>query len=180
MLRARAGMHTEDIGTNLFDGGAPFYGVYETSDNKFITLAPIEPHFYAQLLEALGLDPSTLPGQYDQQEWPQTRARIAAVVRTKSRDEWQALLEGTDVCFAPALSFAEAPLHHHNAQRNTYLPTPDGRADTFQVAPAPRLSRTPGEARASYAYEGSDTNAILTEFGFADQIEVLRSAGVVA
>ncbi len=178
---ARAGMHTEHIGTNLFDGGAPFYGVYETSDAKYVTVAPIEPHFYAQLLEQLGIDATTLPAQYDQASWPAVREQIAAVIRTKTRDQWQAQLEGTDVCFAPALSFSEAPLHPHNVAREMFLPTPDGVEGRYQVAPAPRLSRTPGEARPSYQYEGSDTDSVLAEFGFdPEAIAALRSDGTVA
>ena len=97
----QAGSHTGPVGTNLFDGGAPFYNVYETSDEKFVTVAPIEPKFYAQLLERIGLDAADLPAQYDQSRWPELRERLAQVFRTRTRDEWTELLEGTDVCYAP-------------------------------------------------------------------------------
>ncbi len=174
----RSGFHTGPVGTNLFDGGAPFYNVYETADAKFVTLAPIEPHFYAQLLEKLDLDPADLPAQYDEARWPELRDRIAAVVRTKTRDEWTALLEGTDVCFAPVLSFAEAQTHPHNVARGTFVEV-EGSAP--QLAPAPRLSRTPGEVRPTYAYPGVDTPVVLAEFGFgADEIATLAEAGTVA
>ena len=175
----RSGMQTEDIGTNLFDGGAPFYNVYETSDGKFVTVAPIEPHFYLVLLELLGIDPSSLPPQYDQSHWPATKARFAEVFLTKTRDEWCAILEGTDACFAPVLRFAEAHAHPHNAARAIFEPTPDGLER--QVAPTPRLSRTPGAARPSYAYPGSDTDEVLRSFGMSvDDIARLRAQAVVA
>ncbi len=178
---ARAGMHTEELGTNLFDGGSPFYNVYETFDSKHITLAPIEPHFYVQLLEQLGLDPQSLPDQYDQSGWPVIRERVAAAVRTKTRAEWQTQLEGTDVCFAPALTFNEARHHPHNAAREMFIDTPDDNPDGYQVAPAPRLSRTPGEARPSYDYEGADTDSVLGEFNFDPaKIATWRAAGVIA
>src|SRR5436305_7166460 len=105
---ARSGMHTDDIGTNLFDGGAPFYAVYETADGKYVSLAPIEPHFYAQLLEQLGIDPDGLPDQYDRSQWPATKERFAAAVRTKTRAERDAQLGGTDVCIPPAYRFGAA------------------------------------------------------------------------
>src|SRR5207248_544108 len=91
---SRHGMHSDEIGTNLFDGGAPFYSVYETADGKYITVAPLEPHFYRVLLERLGLDDDDLPDQYDQSSWPAMKERFAAVFCTRTRDEWQQLLEG--------------------------------------------------------------------------------------
>ena len=132
-------MHTDDIGTNLFDGGAPFYSVYETADGKYVSLAPIEPHFYAQLLEHLGLAGEDLPDQYDRSQWPALKERFAAAVRTKTRAEWEAQLAGTDVCFAPVYRFGEAHEHPHNGRGASSYPTPDGGR---QVAPAPRFSRT--------------------------------------
>ena len=175
---ARSGMHTEEIGTNLFDGGSPFYNVYETADGKYVTLAPIEPHFYAQLIEQLGLAGDDLPGQYDQEHWPAMKERIAAVVRTKSRAEWDAQLGGTDVCFAPVYRFGEAHEHPHNVARAVFVPTPDGGR---QVAPAPRFSRTVAAPGASAAHPGADTDAVLEEFGFgADAITRLRKSGAVA
>jgi len=175
---SRSGMHTDDIGTNLFDGGAPFYAVYETADAKYVSLAPIEPHFYAQLLEALGIASADLPDQYDRVRWPEMKERIAAAVRTKTRAEWEAQLAGTDVCFAPVYRFGEAHEHPHNVARGLFVPTPDGGR---QVAPAPRFSRTGAEPGPSYAYTGADTDAVLAEFGFdAAAIERLRAAGAVA
>src|SRR3954470_14264575 len=174
---ARSGMHTDDIGTNLFDGGAPFYAVYETADGKYVSLAPIEPHFYAQLLEQLGIDPDGLPDQYDRSQWPATKERFAAAVRTRTRAEWEARLAGTDVCFAPVYRFGEAHEHPHNVAREVFVPTPDGGR---QVAPAPRFSRTRAEPGDSYAYPGVDTDAVLGEIGYpAGDIERLRASGAV-
>jgi alpha-methylacyl-CoA racemase len=175
---AASGMHSEDIGTNLFDGGAPFYSVYETADGRYVTLAPIEPHFYAQLLEQLGIAGDDLPQQYDRARWPEMKERIATAVRTKTRDEWEAQLGGTDVCFAPVYRFGEAHEHPHNVARDLFVPTPDGGR---QVAPAPRFSRTVPEPGDSYAYPGVHTDTVLAEFGFsADEVQGLRASRAVA
>jgi alpha-methylacyl-CoA racemase len=174
---ARSGMHTEEIGTNLFDGGAPFYNVYETADGRYVTLAPIEPHFYAQLLEQLGIA-GDLPAQYDREQWPAMKDRIAAAVRTKTRDEWEAQLAGTDVCFAPVYRLGEAHEHPQNVARDVFVPTPDGGR---QVAPAPRFSRTTATPGTSSAYPGADTDAVLAELGLtAEDIAALRESGAVA
>ena len=175
---SRSGMHTEDIGTNLFDGGAPFYAVYETADGRYVSLAPIEPHFYGQLLDQLGLDPADLGEQYDKSRWPGVKEKIAAVVRTKTRAEWDAQLGGTDVCFAPVYRFGEAHEHPHNQARNLFVPAADG---SLQVAPAPRFSRTAAEPGEAYLYPGVDTDAVLGEFGFgAAEIAGLRERGAIA
>ena len=175
---ARSGMHTEEIGTNLFDGGSPFYNVYETADHKYVTLAPIETHFYAQLLDQLGIADVDLSSQWDQATWPATKDRIAAVVRTKTRDEWEAQLGGTDVCFAPVYRFGEAHEHPHNVARDLFVPTPDGGR---QVAPAPRFSRTIATPGPSIAYQGADTDAVLRELGIdAEEVARLRATGAVA
>ena len=174
----QAGVHAGPRGTNLFDGGAPFYNVYETSDGEYVTAAPIEPRFFAQLVEKLGLADEDLPPQYDESRWPELRERFAEVFRTRTRDEWVELLEGTDVCFAPVLSFAEAPEHPHNVARGSFVELPSG---IKQLRPAPRLSRTPGEVRPTYAYPGVDTREVLGEMGFGDaEIESLAADGVVA
>jgi alpha-methylacyl-CoA racemase len=174
----RSGVHAGPVGTNLFDGGAPFYNVYETADGKYVSVAPIEPHFYAQLLEKIGVDQSDLPPQYDESRWPEVRERLADVFRTRTRDEWTELLEGTDVCFAPVLSFTEAAEHPHNRARGAFVEVEGGAP---QLRPAPRLSRTPGEVRPTYAYPGVDTRAVLGELGFSDdEIAGLADRGTVA
>ena len=172
---AQSGFHTDDMGTNLFDGGAPYYNVYETADGKYISVAPIEAHFYALLVDKMGLAGEALPAQNDRSQWPQLRARFAEVFRTKTREQWCSLLEGTDACFAPVLTFNEARAYPHNVERHAFV------GDAPEVAVAPRLSRTPGDPTTpSPAYPGADTTAVLTEFGFtAGQIDELRSSGAI-
>jgi len=171
-----SGMHTDEVGENLFDGGAPFYNVYETKDGRYVSVAPIEPHFYALLLEKLGLDAAELPDQNDRARWPELRERFAEVFRTKTRDEWSALLEGTDACYAPVLSLGEVADHAHNRARGAFLeggPMPE-------LLPTPRLSRTPGAPGPSPAWPGTDTDRVLGEAGLeADEIAALRDSGAV-
>lgn len=133
-----AGLWSETRGSNLLDSGAPFYDTYECCDGRYISLGPLEPHFYAQLLEKLDLDPARMGYQHDRAAWPQAKEAIAARFRTRTRDAWCTLLEGTDVCFAPVLSFAEAPQHPHMKARGTFVDV----EGVVQPAPAPRFSRT--------------------------------------
>ena len=174
----KSGWHTGPVGTNMFDGGAPFYNVYETKDRKYITIAPIEAKFYALLLEKLEIDPSSLPDQNDTNGWPEIRARFTEVFLTKTRDEWDELLAGTDCCYAPVLSFAEAESHPHLVARGNFVPV---EGSVTQLKPAPRLSRTPGEVRETYAYPGCDTQTVLQEAGLSkDEIENLRTNNVIS
>ncbi|MCU0274131.1 MAG: CoA transferase [Acidimicrobiales bacterium] len=169
------GFHTEAMGENLFDGGAPFYNVYETSDGRYVSVAPIEPHFYALLLEKIGLAGEDLPAQYDRDGWPVLRERFAEVFRTKTRDEWCALLEGTDACFAPVLTFDEARTYPHNVARGSFVE--EGGTELIVM---PRLSRTPGVPGRSPRWPGEETDTVLGEFGLsADEIDALRSSGAV-
>jgi alpha-methylacyl-CoA racemase len=149
-------------GTNLLDGGAPFYDTYETADGRFITLAALEPKFYARLLAALGLGAEWRGLQHDTRRWPELRSAIANAVRSRSRDAWCTALEGTDVCFAPVLSFDEAPRHAHAAARESFIQV-DG---VVQPAPAPRFDRTPAGRPQPAPLLGEHTAAVLTEAGF--------------
>lgn len=124
--------------SNITDGGSPFYDVYECADGKFLACGPIEAKFYAEFLTRIGFDVATMPPQHDRKHWPETKARIAAALRTKTRDEWAALLETTDSCVAPVLSMTEAPKHAHNVARKAFVEV-DG---IVQPAPAPRFSRS--------------------------------------
>ncbi len=173
----KMGMHTDERGTNLFDGGAPFYNIYRTADDKFISIAPIEPHFYALLLDKIGLANEELPDQNDQSQWPLLRERFAEVFRTKTRDQWCEILEGTDACFAPVLNFSEALSYSHNTERGTFLSTDE----VPEPRPTPRLSRTPGEPDRSPIYPGADTDAVLKEAGIsAEEIAGLHKDGAIA
>jgi alpha-methylacyl-CoA racemase len=171
------GMHTDERGTNLFDGGAPFYGVYETSDGRWVSVAPMEPQFWRLLLEKVGIDPAAVPEQYDRASWPVMRERLATAFRRKTREEWCALLEGTDACVVPVLTLGEARTHPHAVARGAFVP----ESEQPELVPAPRMSRTPGRPRRSPAYPGADTEDVLREAGFtAGELERLRRVEVVA
>lgn len=129
---------------NFLDGAAPYYGTYACADGKFIAVGPIEPEFYRIFLDRLGLDPASLPDRDDPAAWPQLRTVFTEIFRSRPRDEWAALFDGTDACVAPVLDMAEAPRHPHNAARAAFVETESG----VMPAPAPRFSRTPSAFRA--------------------------------
>jgi alpha-methylacyl-CoA racemase len=175
-LRA-AGAWSERRGENLLDGGAPFYGVYESADGRHVALGPLEPKFFAELAQRIGLPERFVRGQHDRRLWPEMREAIAAIVRTRTRDEWCAQLEGTDACFAPVLTLDEAPAHPHARARGSYLQV-DG---VTQPAPAPRFDRSVPDAPRPAPEVGAHTAQVLAEAGFgANEIAALRAAGVVA
>jgi alpha-methylacyl-CoA racemase len=161
---------------NILDGAAPFYGAFETADGKFVSIGSIEKKFYALLLEKLELDPEALPPQMDRDRWPELKATIAETIKTKTRDQWVEIMEGTDVCFAPVLSLAEAPLHHHNQARGNFVEV----AGITQPAPAPRFSRTPGKVHSPPAIPGEHTEAVLADWGFSEaEISDLKDAAAI-
>jgi len=164
-------------GTNVLDSGAPFYDVYECADGMFVSIGSIEPPFYAELRERLGLDDPIWDRQLDRDAWPAQKAQLAATFATRTRAEWCSLLEGTDVCFAPVLSLDEAPRHPHLVARGTFAE----QAGVVQPTPAPRFSRTPGVLPAPAVAPGADTDDVLGELGFdVDDIRELRETGAVA
>jgi alpha-methylacyl-CoA racemase len=171
-----AGTWSDVRGTNLLDTGAHFYDVYETSDGKFISIGAIEPQFYAQLRARLGLDDPDFDAQNDQSQWPLLKDKLTAVFKMRTRDEWCALLEGSDTCFAPVLSMAEAPDHPHNAHRRAFLTVGGVR----QPAPAPRFSATPAVAPNAPVPPAQTTRAVLQELGYTDvEISRFQSDGTV-
>jgi alpha-methylacyl-CoA racemase len=171
------GMWRDERGTNLLDTGAHFYDVYETRDGKYVSIGSIETQFYAELLQRTGLDKEELPAQMDRAKWPELKHKLAALFRTKTRDEWCALMEGSDVCFAPVLSMAEAPKHPHNAQRGTFVEV----AGHVQPGPAPRFSRTPNDVPKPPPHPGQHTDDVLQAWGFAPaEIAKLRELRAVA
>ena len=170
------GIWQDDPGTNILDTGAPFYEVYECADGKFLAVGAIETQFYAELLKHTGLDGDDLPFQLDRPQWPAMKERFAALFKTKTRDEWAQILEGTDACAAPVLSLSEAHAHPHNRARGTFVEK-DG---ILQPAPAPRFSRTPPDISRPPSAPGADTNEVLGAWGFdATEIAKLREAGAV-
>jgi alpha-methylacyl-CoA racemase len=163
-LRA-AGLWAGGRGENVLDGGAPWYGVYRTSDGKFVAVASIEPKFYRLLIERLGLDESALPPQYDRDRWPELREIFARTFAAKSQAEWCALLEGSDACFAPVLAMEEMAEHPHVTERDTLLSV----GGIVQPAPSPRFSRTPGSVRSPAGAEEPRLAEILQEWGLSPE-----------
>ena len=162
---------------NMLDGAAHFYDTYECACGGYVSIGSIEPQFYALLIELAQLDKATYADQNNQVLWPELKAKLTEVFKAKTRDEWCAIMEGTDVCFAPVLSFKEAPSHPANIARNVYQEV-DG---VVQPSPAPRFSRTPSEIRHGAHGIGEDTVSVLQAMGFAaDEIEQLQNNNSVA
>ena len=172
-----SGMWRDERGTNLLDSAAPFYDNYRTSEGQFMSVGAIEPQFYAALLKGLGLDAANLPQQMDQSKWPQTKQRFAALFAAKTRAEWCAIFDGTDACVAPILNLWEVADHPHTRARGVLLTDAQGKPEP---APAPRLSRTPGDGSRALPQVGADTRAILREYGFAEaEVSRLMEQGAV-
>ncbi|MES2753139.1 MAG: CaiB/BaiF CoA-transferase family protein [Pseudomonadota bacterium] len=170
------GMWRDERRANLLDGGAHFYDTYRCADGKWVAIGAIEPQFYALLLAKTGIDDAAFAGQMDPANWPALRERLAAVIATKTRDDWSAIMGGTDVCFAPVLSMTEAPAHPHNAARETFVE----RDGVTQPAPAPRFSATPGAIQCPPPALGADTADALADWGFdAHRIAALEQAGAI-
>ncbi|MDO8176798.1 MAG: CaiB/BaiF CoA-transferase family protein [Undibacterium sp.] len=153
---------------NLLDGGAYFYDTYACADGKFISIGPIEPQFYALLLRQCEITDPEFDDQMNMEKWPALGAKMAAIFKTKSQQEWCALMEGTDVCFAPVLDMSEAPQHPHNQARKTFIEI-DG---VTQPAPAPRFSRSTPEVSAPPARPGQHSEAILKDWNIPEQLIV--------
>lgn len=161
---------------NIIDGGAPFWRCYETRDGGFVSVGAIEAGFYRLLLEKLGFDPEQMPEQLDRDSWPAMRARFEARFKEKTREQWCQILEGSDACFAPVLSFREAAQHPHNRARGSFVEV-DGM---MQPAPAPRFSRTPSSVKGGPPAFGAQTEQALAAWGFApEEIATLRAAKAV-
>jgi alpha-methylacyl-CoA racemase len=166
---------SEVRGENVLDTGAPWYDAYETKDRKYVAIGSIEPKFYEELLQRLGLQGADLPTQHDREGWPTLRKAIADKFLEKSRDEWCKVFEGSDACFAPVLTFSEARAHPHNVVRKTFARS--GKVD--QPAPAPRFSRTPGAIRRPPPERGEGGRSALADWGFSDSdIQNLKTLGM--
>ena len=171
------GMFNENApGTNLLDTGAHFYDVFQCQDDKYISIGSIEPQFYALLLEKTGLtnDPA-FAKQMDPSQWPTLKAKLQDVIKQKTQAQWCAIMEGTDVCFAPVLTMTEATQHPHHIARNTFI----NIAGVTQPAPAPRFSRTSPETPTPPAHAGQHSTQILNEWGISNITELLASGAVV-
>lgn len=171
-----SGYWKDQRGSNRLDSGAPWYNVYETKDGRWISVGSNEARFWRNTLEVLGLSEADMPDQHDASRWPEVHERFAAIFLTRTRDEWCALAEGREVCFAPVLSMTEAPAHPHLRARGTFVE----RDGVVQPAPAPRFSRTPGAIQRSPAKPGEHTEEVLRDWGFsAEELGALREGRVV-
>ncbi|MEC7302169.1 MAG: CaiB/BaiF CoA-transferase family protein [Pseudomonadota bacterium] len=168
------GRYIEERETNRLDGGCHHYNVYETSDGEHVCIGSNEPQFYAEMLKTIGLDQANLPEQTDRKYWPEMTERLAAIFKTKTREEWTELMEQKEICYAPVLRPSEAIKHHHNVARNTFV-----EVDGFpQPGPAPKFSRTESMTPMGCAYAGEHTEEALGEWGFAaTDIAALTASG---
>ncbi|MEO7151397.1 MAG: CaiB/BaiF CoA-transferase family protein, partial [Burkholderiaceae bacterium] len=170
-----AGQWSERRGENLLDSGAPWYDSYATADGKYVAIGAIEAKFYAELLQRLGLADEALPAQHDRAGWPRLRERYTTVFASKTRDEWCAVFDGSDACFAPVLGFTESRAHPHQVERAASVTI--GRV--AQPAPAPRFDRTPGAVRGAPPERGEHGRAALADWGFdAAEVAALAALGL--
>jgi alpha-methylacyl-CoA racemase len=174
----RHGLWNDERGANMLDTGAPFYEVYETSDGKWMAVGGIESQFYAELIRGLGLEgDASFPAQMARDQWPAMKARFAEIFKTRTRDEWSAIFDGTDACVVPVLSPWEAHQHPHNVARSTFVEV----NGTVQPAPAPRFSRTPSAISKPPSPPGADTISALVEWGVSeDAVKKLRGSGALS
>jgi alpha-methylacyl-CoA racemase len=161
-----AGQWSDNRGENMLDTGAHFYEVYTCADGRYVALGSIEPQFYKELMDRCGLDQKNFEPQMDQKSWPLLKLKLADVFRTRSRDEWCQILEGTDACFAPVLDWDEAPRHPHNRARETFFEL-DG---VTHPAPAPRFSRTPSDPPQAAVQPTDQVADVLALWGVPDDL----------
>lgn len=170
------GLWSGGRGTNMLDGGAPFYDTYEASDGGYVAVGAIEERFWAALLKVMEVDPAEVAGRLDKNEWPAVREKLAAVFRTRTRDEWAERAAGTDACLTAVLTPEEAAEHPHNVARGTFVAL-DGHT---QPAPAPKFDRTPAATPTPPVEPRSDTTEVLSELGYApDDITRMQTAGLI-
>ncbi|MFP6809910.1 MAG: CaiB/BaiF CoA-transferase family protein [Pseudohongiellaceae bacterium] len=169
-------MWTTDRSSNKLDGGAHYYGSYECSDGKYISIGSIEPQFYALLLEKAEITDPLFQAQQDQQAWPTLKEKLAELFIQKTREQWCVVMEGTDICFAPVLDLGEAPNHPHIKARNTYVEL----EGVLQPSPAPRFSRTHSEIQSAASLAGEHSEEILSDWGYSDaDIQELKNANAI-
>lgn len=171
-----AGRWNEQRQANLLDGGAPFYRCYETADGKAVAVGALEPQFFAELVARAGMDEGDRKTQGDPRTWADKHQAYTALFKTKTRDEWAEIFDGSDACVAPVLSWSEAHDHPHNQARGVFI----DNAGVMQTAPAPRFDRTPAPRPAVPTAPGADSDALLAEAGLsAEAIAALRESGAL-
>ena len=170
------GLWSNQRGSNRFDGGAHFYDTYECADGNYVSIAALEPQFYELFLKTCGVDDPAFQAQMDVEKWPELKHKLTQLFKTKTREEWCSIMEGTDICFAPVLDMDEASKHPHNKARETFIEI-DG---VIQPAPAPRFSRTPPKVQGPPPLPGEHNVAVLSEWGFSmNEIDNLREVGAI-
>jgi alpha-methylacyl-CoA racemase len=173
----QSGFWSDERGTNMLDSGSHFYDAYETADGEFVAIGAIEPQFYAELLKRAGVEADALPPQLDRARWPEAKAAFEKLFKTRTRAQWCEILEGTDACFAPVLTMAEARRHPHAAARGSFVSV----GGVEQPRPAPRFSRTDSAISRPPARPGEHTDEVLAEWGFgASEIAALRASKSIA
>jgi alpha-methylacyl-CoA racemase len=171
-----AGQWNDERGTNLLDGGAPQYSAYETADGAYVSVGALEEPFYRTFLHHLGFTDDEILPRDDRSHWEQTKARVTAIMRTKTRDEWLAVFRGIDACVTPVLSLAEAPHHEHNVVRGTFVDV----GGVVEPAPVPRFSRSAPGTPTPPPAPGAHDLGRLSSWGIpAADLEALMAAGVV-
>ena len=171
-----SGIWSTNRSDNMLDGAAHFYDVYETADGKFVSIGSIEPQFYALLREKAGFDDSAFDAQMDRSAWPELKQKVADAFKTKNRDEWDAIMLGTDICYAPVLDMDEAYHHPHNQARETLVEI-DG---VVQPNVAPRFSRTESKIQGPAPTNGQHNDTALNEWGFSDdEVAALKAADAI-
>jgi len=172
-----AGMWKAERGSNIADSGTPFYDVYECADGKYVSVAPIETRFFEEMLERLAIAKTDFPDRWDRTQWPRLRETLAAKFKTRTRDEWCQVLEGTDACFAPVLTMAEAPRHPHAAAREMFVEV----GGVEQPLPAPRFSRTsPGLPKAPHMTTRDEALTALRGWFGGGRYGQLEQSGLLA
>ncbi|WP_433632440.1 CaiB/BaiF CoA transferase family protein [Nocardia sp. CA-120079] len=175
-MTAQGRWNLDRPGTNFCDGGAPYYAIYETADGKYLAVAPIEPQFYATMVDLLGLSLDELPDRDDPAHWDELKELFAGIFRAQPREHWTALFDGTDACVTPVLTFAEARHHPHNLARHTFVE----EFGVVQPAPAPRLGATPAAIARPPAIPGAHSREVLLDWGIAtERVGTLVDSGVV-
>jgi alpha-methylacyl-CoA racemase len=175
-MRAKGGFNDKERESNMLDGGAYFYGAYETKDGKYISIASIESQFYAELIERCQIKDPDWKEQWNKANWSKLKEKATVLFKTKTREEWCKILEGSDVCFGPVLTMTEALAYPHNTKRNAFVEV----SGVAQPAPAPRFLRTPGKVQGPPPANGEHNESALADWGIAKaEIAKLKAAGAI-
>ena len=170
------GVQNDERAANILDSGSHFYNTYETKDGRYVSIGSIETKFYAELLEKTGIDPDSLAPQMERESWPAMKEKFKELFLTKTRDEWCAIMDNTDICFAPVLTLEEAPDYPHNKERNAFIDVEGVK----HPAPAPRFSRTPSSIKGPAPKTGIHTEEVLADWGVSsDEIKALKAGGAI-